>query len=152
MISCLAHCQVVGPHEISANTRALLGRAAAEKRLLSANGWRPFHITVGALSDPASHQTQKIVKQLQKEGMEVKSPDAGKQPGKAAPSQSGTSGRLSPSRRRSKADDQQIYGFSGMSVRPAMAIRLPSSPTGAGSDSTGPTAMAAARVLEIVQM
>ena len=37
----------MGPHEVSANTRELLGRAKAEARLLEAHGWTPVHIIVG---------------------------------------------------------------------------------------------------------
>lgn len=38
----------MGPHEVSANTRELLGRAKAEARLLEAHGWTPVHVIVGA--------------------------------------------------------------------------------------------------------
>ncbi|BDA48783.1 probable RAP domain-containing protein, chloroplastic [Coccomyxa sp. Obi] len=69
--------QVAGPHEVSANTGELLGRARAEARLLAANGWRPMHIVVSALSDPASQQTRSIVRQLQKEGLQVGAPHGG---------------------------------------------------------------------------
>lgn len=72
--ACLLH-QVAGPHEVSANTGELLGRATAEARLLAANGWRPMHIVVSALSDPASQQTRSIVRQLQKAGLQVGAPD-----------------------------------------------------------------------------
>lgn len=69
--------QVAGPHEVSANTGELLGRATAEARLLASNGWRPMHIVVSALSDPASQQTRSIVRQLQKEGLQIGAPDSG---------------------------------------------------------------------------
>lgn len=68
---------MAGPHEVSANTGELLGRATAEARLLAATGWRPMHIVVSALSDPASQQTRSIVRQLQKEGLQVGAPHGG---------------------------------------------------------------------------
>lgn len=40
--------QVMGPHEISVNTKELLGRAKAEARLLEAHGWQPVHVVIGA--------------------------------------------------------------------------------------------------------
>ncbi|CAL5223598.1 g6137 [Coccomyxa viridis] len=50
--------QVMGPHEMSANTRELLGRAKAEARLLEAHGWTPVHVIVGG--------NKSLAKQLQK--------------------------------------------------------------------------------------
>ena len=38
----------MGPHEISVNTKKLLGRAKAEARLLEAHGWQPVHVIIGA--------------------------------------------------------------------------------------------------------
>jgi len=38
----------MGPHEISVNTKELLGRAKAEARLLEAHGWQPVHVIIGA--------------------------------------------------------------------------------------------------------
>ena len=51
--------QVMGPHEMSANTRELLGRAKAEARLLEAHGWTPVHVIVGANKSVAK-QVQQI--------------------------------------------------------------------------------------------
>ncbi len=65
---------------MSTNTNTLLGRATAEARLLSASGWRPFHVVVSTFSDPASQQTRKIVSQLQKQGLQVRVPE-GVRPG-----------------------------------------------------------------------
>ena len=47
----------MGPHEVSINTRELLGRAKAEARLLEAHGWTPVHVIVGA--------NRSLAKQLQ---------------------------------------------------------------------------------------
>ena len=49
----------MGPHEMSANTRELLGRAKAEARLLESHGWTPVHVIVGA-SKSVTKQVQQI--------------------------------------------------------------------------------------------
>ncbi len=122
--------QVAGPHEVSANTGELLGRATAEARLLAANGWRPMHIVVRALSDPASLQTRSIVRQLQKEGLQIGASD-GMNPGLprgGAPGQRcdplSTSSSLSPL--GAVQLDRQITAF-----------RLPKGPDAAASALPG---------------
>ncbi len=61
--------QVIGPHEIAANTGELLGRARAEARLLRWRGWRCVYLPAAALSGPEDVQLQRVVAVLEKEGV-----------------------------------------------------------------------------------
>lgn len=61
--------QVIGPHEVAANTGELLGRARAEARLLSWGGWRCVYLPAAALSGPEDVQLQRVAAMLEKEGV-----------------------------------------------------------------------------------
>lgn len=86
---CLLVGQVIGPHEMSANTGVLLGRAKAEARLLAAHGWQAIHVPVGSTKD----QSRLITKQLSKCGLDVRllpRKQGGQQAGRSSGMQRGT--------------------------------------------------------------
>ena len=66
--------QVIGPHEVSMNTRELLGRAQAEKRLLENEGWRVVHLAVSEFPHSARKQQEHVAHMLQREGIAVELP------------------------------------------------------------------------------
>ena len=66
---CVLPVQVIGPHELAANTRELLGRARAEARLLKWKGWQCVYLPAAALSGPEDVQAQRVAAVLEKEGV-----------------------------------------------------------------------------------
>jgi hypothetical protein len=66
----------MGPHEWSANTGKLLGRAKAEARLLEGQGWHTIHLPVG--SRTGAELAKFLEGELQQYGLDVRL-TAGKQ-------------------------------------------------------------------------
>jgi hypothetical protein len=130
----------VGPHEVSANTDKLLGRAKAEARLLSANGWRPIHLIVSTFSDPIRQQTRSIVKQLQRQGLQVRVPE-GELPGLQGTQRGGVG--HSSGRANGVAAQNGTVSMSGKAEIP-LVVGLPSSLDGYAGNA-GPTALAESR-------
>lgn len=80
--------QVVGPHELAGNTGELLGRAQAESRILTRDGWRCVYLPAASLAGPDHVVQQRLAALLEKEGMSVRVPKSGQPRGQGYSSSS----------------------------------------------------------------